>query len=407
MTMPEDFWWGAGASSVAAEGAAEASDVRDWERRGRLPESGSGAELGTAAADDAALLAGIGLRHLRYVLDWSRLEPQPGKHDDGAVEHARRILGTLREAGISTWGCLHDGALPGWFAIDEHGFGDARSRGYFWSRHVEFVGEAFGDLLHGWVPVFEPNRWAARGWLDGSQPPGLSDDGEGFTGALQGLLLAEVDAALRLRQDGQPVATAHWLVPVFPARLTPDAPPTVDAEAMASTVDEVHRRSWLRLLQEETLVLPNRAPVSVPGARGAFDLIGFTYRHALAARGDGALLPYPQALPTGPDGQAAWPEGLALVLHQLADALPDRPLLLAGVGAPLPIDGAQEEHVRGLLEVVEDAVAGGIDLRGWWWTTPIDAPGATGGRGLVRSDRSLRPAAELLARVTAGAPVPR
>ena len=61
-----------------------------------------------------------------------------------------------READIAVWACLHDGALPGWFSVDEHGFGDARSRGYFWSRHVELVGEAFGDLVHGWVPVFEP-----------------------------------------------------------------------------------------------------------------------------------------------------------------------------------------------------------------------------------------------------------
>ncbi|WP_426574083.1 family 1 glycosylhydrolase [Aquihabitans sp. McL0605] len=407
MSFPEDFWWGGGASSDATEGAADASDRRDWEVRGRLAESGTGIGFASSFVDDLPLLADVGLGHLRYVLDWSRLEPEPGRHDTAAVEHARQVLEAARAAGVSVWACLHDGSLPGWFAVDEHGFGDARSRGYFWSRHVEFVGEGFGDLVHGWVPTFEPNRWAARGWLDGVRPPGRHDDGEGFTGALEGVLLASVDAALRLRQDGQPVATAHWLVPVFPARLAPDAPPTADAEVMAQKVDEVHRRSWLRLLAEETLVLPNRSPIEVPGAREAFDLIGFTYRHALAVRGDGALLPYPQALATGPDGQVAWAEGLALVLHQLADALPERPLLIAGVGAPVPADGDQEEYVREVLEVAEDAAAGGIDLRGLWWTGPIDGPGQPSGRALVRSDRSLRPAGDLLSRVAGGAPVPR
>lgn len=407
MAIPDGFWWGTGCSSVVAEGAAPGSDVRDWEDRGLLRSSGRGIGFDEAFVDDLPLLASLGLTHLRLVLDWSRIEPRPGTVDDAAVEQARRVLEAAREAGVAVWACLHDGALPGWFAVDEHGFGDARSRGYFWSRHVELVGEAFGDLVHGWVPVFEPNRWAARGWLDGSRPPGKVDDGEGFTGALGGLLLAEVDAALRLRQDGHPVATAHWVPPTFPARLAPDAPPTADAEVMAATVDEVHRRSWLRLLQEETLVLPNRAPLAVPGARGAFDLIGVTYRHAVSVRGDGVQLPYPQALPVGPDGQAAWAEGLALVLHQLAEALPDRALLLAGVGSPIPGDGAQEQYVREVLTVIDDAVAGGIDLRGAWWTTPIEAPGPPTGHGVLRADRSLRAAAELLARVASGEPVPR
>ena len=407
MTFPEGFWWGVGASSVAAEGAPAGSDVRDWEDRGRLTPSGEGASFAFSFTDDLALFSELGLEHLRYVLDWTRLEPSPGHHDPAAVEQALRVLEAAREAGVSVWGCLHDGALPGWFAVDEHGFGDARSRGYFWSRHVEFVGETFGHLVHGWMPVFEPNRWAARGWLEGARPPGRVDDGEGFTGALEGVLMASVDAALRLRQDGQPVATAHWLVPVTPARLAPDAPPTADAEVMASAVDEVHRRSWLRLLQQETLVLPNRSPITVPGAREAFDVIGFTYRHAFAVRGDGALLPYPQALPTGPDGQVAWAEGFGLTLHQLADELPDRPLLVAGVGAPIRADGAHEQYARELLGLADDAVSGGIDLRGFWWDTPIEAAGEPTGRSLIRSDRSPRPAADVLASVAAGAAVPR
>lgn len=407
MTFPGDFWWGVGASSVAAEGAADGSDVRAWEVRGRLPESGDGVGFASSFVDDLPLFADLGLDHLRYVLDWARLEPTPGAHDTAAVEQARRVLEAAREAGVSVWGCLHDGSLPGWFSVDEHGFGDARSRGYFWSRHVEFVGETFGDLVHGWVPVFEPNRWAARGWLDGTRPPGRSDDGEGFTGALEGVLLASVDAALRLRQDGHPVATAHWLVPIFPARLAHDAPPTPEAEVAAAKVDEIHRGSWLRLLQQETLVLPNRAPIVVPGAREAFDIIGFTYRHALAVRGDGALLPYPQALETGPDGQVAWAGGLAEALHQLADVLPERPLLLAGVGSPIAADGALEQYVRDVLTIAEEAVDGGIDLRGLWWTTPIEPTDPPTGRALLRVDRTPRPAAELLARVASGEPVPR
>lgn len=409
MTVPEGFWWGAGSSSVAAQGAAAGSDVAAWADQGGARPSGDGADLVARHGEDLPLLARAGLGHLRLTLDWTRLEPEPGRHDHRAVEELLLVLQTARDLGVSVWGCLHDGALPGWFAVDEHGFADARTRQYHWARHVEFVGETFGRLVHGWVPVFEPNRWAAHGWLEGRRPPGRTDDPEGFTGALEGILLASVDAALRLRQEGQPVATAHWVPPVFAARLQPDQPPTPDAEAMASVADEVHRGCWLRLLQQETLVVPGRSPISVPGAREAFDVIGVTYRHAVAVRGDGALLPYPQALPLGADGQVAWAEGLAVVLHRLAEDLPERPLLLAGIGLATADEALREDHLRRLLTIVEDVVADGIDLRGAWWSTPIDPADASPAArpGLFDADRSPRPAAALLTSVAGGAPVPR
>ena len=64
----------------------------------------------------------------------------------------------------------------------------------------------------------------------------------------------------------------------------------MDAEAMASVADEVLHRSWFRLLETETLVLPDRPPVPVPGARSAFSVLGATYRHAIAVRGDAFVL---------------------------------------------------------------------------------------------------------------------
>ncbi|MFN8018184.1 MAG: family 1 glycosylhydrolase [Acidimicrobiales bacterium] len=405
--MTSDSWWGTGASTASLEGSSPASDLGDWEARGLAPRSGDGSGFAASHRTDLALLADAGLRHLRLTLDWARLEPRPGERDGAEVERLRQVLGDAREAGVAVWGCLHDGALPGWFSVDEPGFRDARVRGYHWSRHVELVAEAFGDLVHGWVPVFEPNRWAARGWIDGTRPPGARDDAEHFAEALEGALWATVDAALRLRQDGQPVAAAHWAVPAFPARLERDAPPTLDAEAMASVVDRAHWQSWVRLLTEEVVVLGGRPPLAVPGARGAFDVLGLTYRHAVAVRGDGALLPYPQDLPLGPDGRVAWPEGLALALHRQAETLPEHPLLVAGIGLASADERRQEDHLRACLEVVDDAATGGMDVRGLWWDPPFDAAGTGAPRGLWDRDRAPRPAAELLSSVAWGGPVPR
>lgn len=406
MTFPEGFWFGAGASSTAVDGSTPASDLGRWADEGRLaPAAGTG--FGASYGEDLTRLAGHGLGHLRLTLEWARLEPTDGHHDAEAIERARLVLSAARDAGISVWACLHDGTLPGWFAHDERGFADARTRGYHWARHVEFVGEAFGDLVHGWVPIFEPTRWAYRGWIDGSRPPGEQDDAEAFAAALEAIHLASVEAARRLRGGGRPVAAAQWMVPLFPARPDPDSPATAEAQAMTGVVDEAFWGCWRRMLVEETLVVPGRPPVAVPGARDAFDVLGLTYRHAAAVRGDGVLLPYPQTLATGVDGQVPWAEGLGLALHHAAESLPDRALLVAGYGIRTADEDRREQHLRDGLAVAGEAVAGGIDLRGFWWDTPIDPAGTEpAGPGLFDRDRVARPAADLLAHVAAGGDVP-
>lgn len=378
MTSNEQFWWGAGTSSAALDGVAPASELAVWEHDGRhRPTAPTGFD--TAFPLALAELVAKGHTHVRVTVEWARLEPSDGQVDLGAVEHLQTVLAVARRAGLSPWVCLHHDTLPGWFAHDERGFGDVRARRYHWARHVEQVGEWFGHLVDGWIPMFEPTRWAYRGWITAQRPPAAVGDAKAFAQALEGIHIASVEAALRLRGSGRPVATAQWMVPLFPARPDPGTPAPAEAQAMTSVVDEALFGSWHRMLTEETVQVGHRAPVEVPGAREAFDLIGFTYRHGAAVRGDGVLLPYPQTLAVGADGQVQWAEGFGLSLHHLAEAFPEHPLLAAGV----TVDGTDErratETVRQVSEMADEAVADGIDLRGLWWngllTSAPPAPG--------------------------------
>ncbi len=145
MTFPDGFRFGSGASGAALEGTAPAADLALWEHEGRAPgRSGVGAGFAASFRDDLARRADLGLVDLRLTLEWARLEPAEGKRDRQAEEHLRLVLEAARDAGLQVWGCLHDGTLPGWFAHDEHGYADARSRGYYWARHVEYVAEVLG-----------------------------------------------------------------------------------------------------------------------------------------------------------------------------------------------------------------------------------------------------------------------
>jgi beta-glucosidase len=367
MAAAENVSWGS--RCPVASGAGPTSDLVAR----RTAQRGAPAAPLDLARDLAALETRAELGHdaVRLTFDWARLEPEAGTRDDAVVEHLREVLHTAHRLGLDVWACLHERALPGWFSVDEHGLADDRARRYFWARHVEQVGEDLGDLVDGWIPMMEPSRWAMQGWLTAAGPPGRLDDAEGFSGALEGALLGSVEAAQRLRGSGRPIATGQWVVPAFAGRVTPDVPPSPDAEAMTTTVDEALFGCWRRLVLEETLLVPGRAPVAVPGARTAFDRIGFTYRHAVAVRGDGALLPYPQQLPTGADGQVTWAEGLALAVHHVAETFGDHPIELVGYGVAAD-DPGYDEYEHETRAILAGAIADGIDLRGAWWEPEID-----------------------------------
>src|SRR5207344_2295505 len=92
MTRPDDFWWGTGASSTQAEGAARESDWYREELRDTYPRSGEGNGFGHRFAEDFALYAEHGLTHHRLSIEWARIEPEPGRHDPAAVEHYTEML---------------------------------------------------------------------------------------------------------------------------------------------------------------------------------------------------------------------------------------------------------------------------------------------------------------------------
>jgi beta-glucosidase/6-phospho-beta-glucosidase/beta-galactosidase len=167
--FPSQFWWGTGASSTQTEGSAPSSDWWAWERAGHAPQSGDGNGFATRYADDFTLLSDWNLRHHRLSLDWSRLEPQPGVHDQAAVEHYRAMLTAGRTAGLSIWVCLLHGALPAWFAASGGFLGPGAEA--IWARHVDFVADTFGDLVFGWKPFNGPSSFAAKRYLTGQFPP--------------------------------------------------------------------------------------------------------------------------------------------------------------------------------------------------------------------------------------------
>ncbi len=103
-------------------------------------------------ADDLDAIADLGVRAVRFSLDWARLQPRPTELDGEWVEWYGSLLTTALGLGLEPWLTLYDGSIPTWFD-DEGGFGDTVAAGSWWPRWVERAAEQFGDAAAGWVPL--------------------------------------------------------------------------------------------------------------------------------------------------------------------------------------------------------------------------------------------------------------
>jgi beta-glucosidase len=391
MAWPDGFWWGTGASSTQCEGAAPASDWIDWERAGRAPPSGDGNGFGQRYREDFAIYAGLGLTQHRLSIDWARLEPEPGRRDDRAVEHYRQILLAARTAGVSPWVCLHHFTLPRWVAASG-GFLVERNRTEHWARHVDFVADTFGDLVAGWQPVNETNYYATGGYRTGAFPPGHHDRVEAAAVA-EAIHLATAEAAVRLKQTGAPVASIFGLS---------TAVAHDDEPATAATVARFYELNWdvgLGLFRDGILRVPHREPIERADLAGSFDLIGFSYYATLGVRA-GVVVPHPADAPRSPLGYGIWADGLGLVLERLHATVPGIPLLIAEYGIGTDDDHERAAYLRRGLELTATAIDRGVDVRGFFHWTGVDnyewGHGYDVRFGLIDRERRVRPSAAVL-----------
>ena len=395
--FPEGFLWGAATSSHQVEGDARDNDWWDWEQRPGVIHDGT--RSGDAAAwwsgraeEDLRRAAELGQTAHRLSVEWSRIEPAPGRWDDAALARYAAILDEARRLGLRTMVTLHHFTLPRWAAAGGSWLDSGLPARF--GAFADRCARAWGERVDLWATINEPNVQGLMGYAAGLWPPGY----------------ARLDLALRamanlLRGHAEAYAALHRARPSARVGLVlnlpcidPDRPSHPLDRAIARAQDWAFNGVWLWALHHGRLPPPLAAvPRRVPGLARSFDWLGVNYYGRMAVRFDPrapsrAFGRHVQE-PSVRSGQADWgqihPAGLARQLRRAA-AL-GAPVYVTENGVCDPEDRLRPRYLVDHVRAVRQVLAEGVDVRGYFHWSLVDnfewAEGWTARFGLFALDR--------------------
>jgi beta-glucosidase len=399
--FPPGFTWGVSTSAFQIEGAVTEDGRGDsvWDVFCRQPGATRGGQNADVAADhyhrwpeDVGLMAALGVGGYRFSLAWPRIQPAgSGPASLAGLDFYDRLTDALLARGITPVPTLFHWDLPQ--PLEDAGGWLARDTAARFAEYAGLAAQRLADRIPLWITLNEPFVVTAYGYALGIHAPGRSLMLDALPTAHH-QLLGHGLAAAALRAAGvRQVAIANNYSPAWPAT------DSAADKAAAYAYDLLHNR-----LYTDPLLLgayPELSPYGI-GPEGLdcirdgdlaviaapLDALGVNYYHptrlsALA----GSPLPFQmEPIPGYPVTGFGWPvipaglrDLLLLLRERYGDALP--PVHITENGCSLPdevdargrvADGARISYLDGHLRAVHEAIAAGVDVRGYFVWTLMD-----------------------------------
>jgi beta-glucosidase len=366
LSFPEGFRWGTATAAHQIEGGNTNNDWWRWEHTqgsGVAEPSGDACDSWHRWREDADLVAGMGLDHYRFSLEWSRIEPAPGEWSIAALDHYRRLCDYLRDQNIDPVVTLHHFTTPTWLA-DEGGW----EKETIVDRFAEFCHRstaALADSARRICTLNEPNVVATMGYVMGMFPPGRTDPGA-----------AKAVTANLVAAHSKAVEAVRAAAPGLPVGLTlsmTDYQAVEGGEERTAHIREIHEDVFLE-------------------ATTGDDFLGVQTYTRMRIGPDGWAGPEP-GVPVLPMGYELWPDALAACLRRAWGFTGGKiPLWITENGIGTDDDAQRVEFVSAALRGVLGVISEGIDVRGYaYWSLLDNFEWAFGYRphfGLFEVDRA-------------------
>lgn len=376
MLFPPDFVWGASTSSYQTEGGNARSALWDWEVKKGWERSGEAARSWERFDDDLALVKALNLRAYRFSLEWSRVEPEPGRFDEDALARYASWAAKLARAGVAPWVCLHHFSEPRWL-LERHPRG--------WAE--DGVVEAFLAFVAKAAPALAPS---ARDWIVFNEPTVFMVGAYGFPYFPPGRLMLPRAEKELIPSIAPRFARAHNEAYALIKAARPDArvgvAQNVAAIEPARPRDEAAARRWDRFMHRDFL----------DRVKDRLDFVGVNYYTRIFVREtplpfaplgvlpgyaelEKGLTPWLFRLLGGrrdgrPRTAMGWeivPEGLEKVLVEYSRAY-GKPVYVLENGMAEPCATPRSLFLKEHLAAVARARDAGADVRGYFHWSLID-----------------------------------
>ena len=182
LNFPRGFQWGTATSAHQVEGNNNKNNWWVWEQEpGRIlngDRSGLACDWwGGRWKEDFDRAADTGQKVHRLSIEWSRVQPEPNRWNEDAIEHYRQMVRGLRERGIRPLVTLHHFTDPLWLSW-EGGWTTDHSDDF--RAYAEKMTTALREFVDWWCTFNEPNVYATMGYVLGLFPPGQKGLRAGF-----------------------------------------------------------------------------------------------------------------------------------------------------------------------------------------------------------------------------------
>jgi beta-glucosidase len=367
-------------------------------------------------AEDVALMSDLGVDSYRFSIAWPRIVPSgSGPVNPAGLDFYSRLVDTLLERGIEPLATLYHWDLPQ--PLQDAGGWTNRDTVHRFAEYAQVVGAALGDRVPTITTLNEPWCSAYLGYSSGVHAPGITDNAAALT-AVHHLNLAHGLGATALRAvlpTGGRVSLTLNLAMVRAAgesAADQNAARHVDGISNRVFLDPVLRGRYpddvladLRHITDWSFIRDgDLAAINVP-----IDVLGVNYysptlvaaatpelRAQMSKRwvndpqGADGPAPYPGtdlafSLPQpGPYTAMNWriePASLTELLLRVRRDHPDVPLMITENGAAFADEPGPDgivhdtdriDYLHGHLAAVHDAIAQGVDVRGYYLWSFMD-----------------------------------